>query len=276
MPRTRLPAWAFLPAWARWPAWATWRELSDYLAGSQASHLQKIRSLRALDDHLLADIGLRRSGFRPVLLANCEPFSESSPMTNASFTPPAMTHAPDGALIVRDALPADMAAIRAIYAHHVLHGLASFEEAVPSLDEMLARRGSVLAQGLPYLAAEQDGAIVGYCYAGSYRPRPAYRHTIEDSVYVADGNAGRGIGRALLSALIARCEAGTWRQMLAVIGDSGNAGSIGLHRALGFETVGTLRAVGFKFGRWVDSVLMQRALGTGDGTPPDTYPAPRG
>lgn len=261
MPRTRLPAWA------------TWRELSDYLAGSQASHLQQMRSLRALDDDLLADIGLRRSGFRPVLLANCASFSESPPMTNASMTPPAVTH---GALIVRDALPADMAAIRAIYAHHVLHGLASFEEAVPSLDEMLARRGSVLAQGLPYLAAEQYGAIVGYCYAGSYRPRPAYRHTVEDSVYVADGNAGRGIGRALLSALIARCEAGPWRQMLAVIGDSGNAGSIGLHRALGFETVGTLRAVGFKFGRWVDSVLMQRALGTGDGTPPDTYPAPRG
>lgn len=172
-------------------------------------------------------------------------------------------------VVVRDAEEADMAAIQAIYTHHVLHGLASFEETPPSVDEIRARRRAVLALGLPYLAAEQGGRIVGYSYASSYRPRPAYRHTIEDSVYVAEGQAGRGIGGALLAALIARCEAGPWRQMLAVIGDSGNAASIGLHRRFGFEPVGTLRSTGFKFGRWVDTVLMQRSLGPGDQTLPD-------
>lgn len=162
-----------------------------------------------------------------------------------------------------------MPAIQAIYAHHVLTGLASFEETPPSVEEMLARRQAVLGLGLPYLAAEAEGRVVGYSYASSYRPRPAYRHTVEDSVYVAPGEAGRGIGGALLAALIARCEAGPWRQMLAVIGDSGNAGSVALHRRFGFEPVGTLRSVGFKHGRWVDTVLMQRSLGPGDRTPPD-------
>jgi L-amino acid N-acyltransferase YncA len=172
------------------------------------------------------------------------------------------------AVIVRDATEADMAAVQIIYAHHVLHGLATFEEVPPSTDELLTRRRSVLGLGLPYLVAEMDGRIVGYSYATTYRPRPAYRHTIEDSVYVAAGFEGRGIGRALLGALIARCETGPWRQMLAVIGNSGNAGSIALHRSLGFETAGTLKAVGFKLGRWVDTVLMQRALGEGSGTVP--------
>lgn len=176
-------------------------------------------------------------------------------------------------ILVRDAEEADMAAIQAIYTHHVLHGLASFEETPPSVDEMLARRQAVLGLGLPYLAAEQGGRVVGYSYASSYRPRPAYRHTIEDSVYVAEGQAGRGIGGALLSGLIGRCEAGPWRQMLAVIGDSGNAGSIGLHRRFGFEPVGTLRSTGFKFGRWVDTVLMQRSLGPGDQTLPQPWAA---
>ncbi len=176
-------------------------------------------------------------------------------------------------VVVRDAEEADMAAIQAIYSHHVLTGLASFEETPPSVDEMLARRRAVLALSLPYLAAEQGGRIVGYSYASSYRPRPAYRHTIEDSVYVAEGQAGRGIGGALLAALIARCEAGPWRQMLAVIGDSGNAASIALHRRFGFEPVGTLRSAGFKFGRWVDTVLMQRSLGPGDQTLPQPWTA---
>ena len=171
-------------------------------------------------------------------------------------------------LLVRDAQEADMAAIQAIYSHHVLTGLASFEETPPSVAELLARRQAVLGHGLPYLAAELNGRVVGYSYASSYRPRPAYRHTIEDSVYVAEGQAGRGIGGALLSGLIGRCEAGPWRQMLAVIGDSGNASSIGLHRRFGFEPVGTLRSAGFKFGRWVDTVLMQRSLGPGDRTLP--------
>ena len=126
----------------------------------------------------------------------------------------------------------------------------------------------MLAQQLPYLVAELGGEVVGYCYATSYRPRPAYRFTIEDSVYVADGLAGRGVGAALLGELIARCEAGPWRQMIAIIGNSENAGSIALHRRLGFAHVGTMRSVGWKLGRWVDSVVMQRALGPGDGEAP--------
>lgn len=161
-----------------------------------------------------------------------------------------------------------MPPIQAIYAHHVLHGLATFEEVPPPVAEMAARRASVMQAGLPYLAATIDGAVVGYAYATAYRPRPAYRHTIEDSVYVAHGLGGLGIGGALLAALIARCESGPWRQMLAVIGNSGNAGSIALHRRLGFQPIGTLSAVGFKLGRWVDTVLMQRALGDGAGSAP--------
>jgi L-amino acid N-acyltransferase YncA len=182
-------------------------------------------------------------------------------MSHPSAEPPAV--------LVRDATEQDMAAIQAIYAREVLHGLATFEEVPPTTDVLLARRAGVLDLGLPYLAAELDGRVVGYSYATAYRPRPAYRHTIEDSVYVAAGMQGRGIGRVLLAALIARCEAGPWRQMVAVIGDSGNAGSIALHRQHGFRLVGTFQAVGFKLGRWVDTVLMQRALGPGSETLPD-------
>ena len=173
-------------------------------------------------------------------------------------------------VLVRDAAKTDMQAIQAIYAHHVLHGLATFEEVPPSVLEMTERRAAVLNAGLPYLAAELDGRVVGYAYATAYRPRPAYRHTIEDSIYVAHGLAGRGIGSALLRTLIARCEHGPWRQMLAVIGNSGNVGSIALHRSLGFAPIGTLHSVGFKLGRWVDTVLMQRALGDGDHSVPST------
>ena len=162
-----------------------------------------------------------------------------------------------------------MAAVQRIYARHVLQGLASFEEVAPTLEEMLERRADVLAQRLPYLVAELGGAVAGYSYASAYRARSAYRYAIEDSVYLAEGLSGRGIGRALLASLIARCEPGPWRQMIAVIGDSGNEASIRLHRSLGFTHAGTLRSVGFKFGRWVDSVLMQRELGPGDSTPPD-------
>jgi phosphinothricin acetyltransferase len=171
-------------------------------------------------------------------------------------------------IVVRDATEIDMAAIQAIYAGHVLHGSASFEETPPSVTEMCARRSAVLALGLPYLAAEVEGRVVGYSYATSYRARPAYRYTIEDSVYLGEGFGGRGIGTLLLRELIARCERGAWRQMIAVIGDSANAGSIALHRSLGFAHTGTLRSVGFKFGRWVDSVVMQRALGEGDRSAP--------
>jgi L-amino acid N-acyltransferase YncA len=186
-------------------------------------------------------------------------------MVRASFA----QHLGTQAVLVRDAREQDMPAIQAIYAHEVLYGSASFEEVPPTTDAMLARRASVLELDLPYLAAELEGRVVGYSYATAYRPRPAYRYTIEDSVYVAQGMQGRGIGRALLSALIARCETGPWRQMIAVIGDSGNAGSIALHRQLGFRLVGTFEAVGFKLGRWVDTVHMQRALGPGGDTLPD-------
>lgn len=173
------------------------------------------------------------------------------------------------ALIVRDANVEDMPAIQAIYAQEVSHGLASFEEVPPTAEELLTRRDGILNFGLPYLAAELNGRVVGYSYATVYRPRAAYRNTIEDSIYVAEGMQGRGVGRTLLTALISRCETGPWCQMIAVIGDSGNRGSIALHERLGFRRVGTLDAVGFKLGRCVDTVLMQRALGAGRAAPLD-------
>jgi L-amino acid N-acyltransferase YncA len=165
-------------------------------------------------------------------------------------------------VIVRDAAEKDVVRVQAIYAHYVLHGLATFEEVVPSVDEMLSRRSAILARNLPYLVAELDGVVVGYSYASTYRPRIAYQYTVEDSVYVAQGLERRGIGKALLAALIARCERGPWQQMVAIIGDSANLASIALHERAGFRLVGTLEAVGFKFGRWVDTVLMQRPLGS--------------
>ncbi len=161
-----------------------------------------------------------------------------------------------------------MVRVRDIYAHYVLNSLATFEEDPPSLDEMLARRRKVLDAGLPYLVAEAPEGVAGYAYAGLYHARAAYRHTIEDSVYVASGLEGRGVGSALLRDLIARCEAGPWRQMIAVVGDGANAGSVALHRRFGFEPVGVLKAVGFKFGRWVDVPLLQRPLGAGAATSP--------
>ena len=162
--------------------------------------------------------------------------------------------------VVRDSRAGDMAEVQIIYAHHVLHGAASFEEEPPSLAEMQRRRAEVLGRGLPYLVAEIGGRVAGYSYASPYRARPAYRFTIENSVYVDPARPRAGIGRALLEALVMRCRQGDCKQMIAVIGDSANAASIGLHAALGFRHVGTLHAVGFKFGRWIDSVLMQRAL----------------
>lgn len=162
--------------------------------------------------------------------------------------------------VVRDAREADIAAVQAIYAHHVLHGTATFEEAAPSVGEMSLRRAAVLDRGLPYLVAYCDGRVVGYSYAALYRDRSGYRFTIEDSVYVDRAFVGAGVGRALLATLIGRCAGGPWREMIAVIGDSGNAASIALHASLGFRHAGLLQGVGFKFGRWIDSVLMQREL----------------
>ena len=174
-----------------------------------------------------------------------------------------------GHIMVRDGRDDDLPAIAAIYSHHVTHGFGSFEETPPSLDELQRRRDEILAKGLPYLVAtEPVGAVIGYAYASPYRTRPAYRFSVEDSIYVAPDAPRRGIGRVLLSALIERTAALGYRQMVAVIGDSGNLGSIGLHRALGFDHVGRLPSIGFKKGRWVDGVLMQRALGKGDSTLP--------
>ena len=171
--------------------------------------------------------------------------------------------------LIRDATDADMATVTSIYAHHVQHGLASFEETPPDLDEMLARRRVVLQRGCPYLVAELEGELVGYAYASAYRPRPAYRFTVEDSIYVRHDCAGRGVGARLLEQLITRCEQAGFRQMIAVIGDSANAASIAVHARFGFRHSGRQTSVGFKFGRWVDSIEMQRALGAGDATLPD-------
>ena len=171
---------------------------------------------------------------------------------------------------VRNAVEADLPAIQAIYAHHVLHGLASFEEEPPTVEEISARRTNVLRLGLPYLAGELGGEVVGYSYAGPYRPRPAYRFTVENSIYLKPAIHRRGIGLQLLLRLIEECESRGYRQMVAVIGDSANAGSVGVHARTGFEMIGTHPNVGLKFGRWLDTVMMQRALGAGAATvPPD-------
>jgi L-amino acid N-acyltransferase YncA len=173
------------------------------------------------------------------------------------------------AVLLRQAEDADMAAIAAIYAHHVRFGLGSFEQEPPSVEELQRRRDEVLARELPYLAAvAPGGAVLGYAYAAPYRTRSAYRYSVEDSIYVAPTAGRRGVGGALLAALIERCATLGYRQMVAVIGDSGNLASIGLHEGLGFRQVGLLPAIGFKLGRWVDSVLMQRALGSGASDPP--------
>ena len=169
---------------------------------------------------------------------------------------------------VRLATRDDLPAIQEIYAHHVLHGLASFEEEAPALEEMRRRFDDVSARRLPWLAGDFGGVLAGYGYCAPYRSRSAYRYSLEDSVYVRYGCEGRGVGSAILAALIERAEALGYRQLIAVIGDSGHAASINLHASFGFLRVGTLRSVGFKFGRWVDSVLMQRPLGPGDATPP--------
>jgi L-amino acid N-acyltransferase YncA len=167
------------------------------------------------------------------------------------------------AVRIRPATAHDVAAITRIYGHAVCHGTASFEIAPPDETEMARRYEGLRGGRYPFLVAEYDAAVVGYAYAGPYRERPAYRWTVEDSVYLAPQSQRRGIGRALLDDLIREAEMGGFRQMIAVIGDSANAASIELHRAAGFRIVGTFENVGFKFGRWLDSVLLQRPLGKG-------------
>ena len=172
------------------------------------------------------------------------------------------------AVTVRPATAADLPTVQAIYAHHVTHGLASFEERAPDLAEITERYRAALDRGDPYLAADLEGAVVGFAYVAPYRPRPAYRFVRESSVYVAPGRERLGIGKALLAALIGACTQAGTRRLIAVIGDSGNRASIGLHECLGFRRAGVLPSVGFKFGRWVDSVLLERPLGEGDTTLP--------
>ncbi len=171
-------------------------------------------------------------------------------------------------LIVRASTEADVARCAGIYAHHVLHGTASFEVDPPDLAEMKRRRAAVLDVGLPHLVAEREGCVMGYAYAANWRPRPAYKFSVEDSIYIDNDAVGQGVGKALLPALIEQCTALGRRQMVAVIGDSAQMASIRLHASCGFEMVGTLKNIGFKFGRWLDSVLMQRELGVGATTPP--------
>lgn len=168
------------------------------------------------------------------------------------------------ALLIRPSAEADVPALASIYDHHVRTGTGTFELESPDLAEMARRREDICAKGLPWLVAERDGAVIGYAYVNHFRPRRAYRFCLEDSIYVAPGAQGGGVGRLLLAELMARSTALGARQMLAVIGDAENLGSVRLHAALGFEHTGVLRASGWKFGRWLDVVLMQRALGQGD------------
>ena len=175
---------------------------------------------------------------------------------------------------IRASHTGDLAAITTIYAHHVQHGTGTFEIDVPTQQDMAARRTEVLARGLPWLVAttadEGEGAqVIGFAYANWFKPRPAYRFSAEDSIYVADGARGQGLGRALLAELMLQAQAAGVRKLLAVIGDSANTASIGVHLALGFSAVGVMRSVGWKHGAWRDIVLMEKPLGAGDSTSPE-------
>ncbi|MFJ2994390.1 GNAT family N-acetyltransferase [Pandoraea sp. NPDC087047] len=211
---------------------------------------------------------------------HCASSAETEPSTPATSASSTVTSASNparrvgtelarSACSIRAVREDDLPAITAIYAHHVRTGSASFEEIPPDEAEMRARCAKVLDAGLPYLVAERHGKVLGYAYATYYRPRSAYRFTLEDSVYIAADAIGEGVGRALLLTLIARCEGGPWRQLIANVGDSGNTSSLALHAACGFVHAGELKSVGFKFGRWVDTVLMQRPLSAGDTTLPE-------
>jgi L-amino acid N-acyltransferase YncA len=172
-------------------------------------------------------------------------------------------------LLIRPSTPDDVPAIAAIYGWHVQNGTGTFELEPPGPDDMGKRRDDVLSKGLPWLVVEEAGEVLGYAYGNWFKPRPAYRFSVEDSIYLAPEAAGKGLGRALLAELLATLERGGIRKVMAVIGDSANAGSIGVHKALGFEQVGIVQACGWKFGRWLDIVMMQRAIGEGDQTPPE-------
>jgi phosphinothricin acetyltransferase len=171
-------------------------------------------------------------------------------------------------VLIRPSLPADLPVITAIYAWNVAHGTGTFELDAPDEAEMSRRRDDVLSKGLPWLVAERNGTVLGYAYANHFRPRRAYRFCLEDSIYLSADAKGQGLGRLLLAELMSRCEAAGARQMLAVIGDSTNAASVGVHRALGFEHIGVMKAAGWKFERWLDVVVMQKSLGLGQHSAP--------
>lgn len=171
--------------------------------------------------------------------------------------------------LIRPSTDADLGAITEIYAHHVQHGTGTFETTPPTATEMATRRADVRAKGLPWLVLEDAGRVIGFAYGNWFKPRPAYRFSVEDSIYLAPQAAGKGLGRALLAELLARLEAGGIRKVMAVIGDSANAGSIGVHTALGFERIGVVKSCGWKFDRWLDIVLMEKTLGAGDQTRPE-------
>jgi phosphinothricin acetyltransferase len=170
--------------------------------------------------------------------------------------------------LIRPSRDEDIDAITRIYSHHVLHGTGTFETTPPSVADMTTRRADVLAKGLPWLVVEDGGELLGFAYGNWFKPRPAYRFSVEDSIYMAPEAAGKGLGRALLAELLAALERAGVRKVMAVIGDSANAGSIGVHRALGFEPAGVISSCGWKFDRWLDIVLMQKPLGAGDSMPP--------
>jgi L-amino acid N-acyltransferase YncA len=174
---------------------------------------------------------------------------------------------------IRPSRESDLPQVTAIYAHHVLHGTGTFETDPPTEADMAARRADVLSKGLPYLVAEEGGRVLGFAYCQWFKPRPAYRFSAEDSIYLHPDATGRGLGKALLAELARQAEAAGIRKLVAVIGDSANAGSVGVHRALGFTPAGSFKSCGWKFGRWLDIVLMEKSLGEGDTTPPEA-PAP--
>ena len=170
---------------------------------------------------------------------------------------------------IRPSRDEDIPAMTAIYAHHVLHGTGTFETTPPTEADIAGRRADVLSKGLPWLVVEDGGRVLGYAYCQWFKPRPAYRFSAEDSIYLAAGSAGLGLGRQLLAALAQAAEEAGVRKLIAVIGDSANAGSVGVHRSLGFSHVGVLKSCGWKFGKWLDVVLMEKFLGAGDTTPAD-------
>jgi len=171
--------------------------------------------------------------------------------------------------LIRPSTEQDLGAITRIYAHHVQHGTGTFETTPPTEAEMASRRADVLSKQLPWLVLEDAGQVIGYAYGNWFKPRPAYRFSVEDSIYLAPEAAGKGLGRALLAELLARLEAGGIRKVMAVIGDSANAGSVGVHTTLGFERIGVVKSCGWKFDRWLDIVLMEKTLGAGDTTRPE-------